>query len=162
MKNTTFSSANKTGKLGIPYVTKYWEDMSFDVMNVEDDPECRDQDIDLIISKDTSAFKIEVKTDFTGVHNYAFETVSNYEKDTPGCFIQSKAHIWCYCFMTYRWAHIHIFHLNDMRAWFLANQGQFTTAATSTGTLYQTHFQLVPIKDVPEGMVHVEKVDRLK
>lgn len=58
------------------------------VVNVEDDPDYQRRDVDLIWTTQTGEMLIEIKGDrWDKTRNLFFETHSNQEKETPGCFM---------------------------------------------------------------------------
>jgi len=136
-------------------------------INVEDDPLYQKKDIDLLyffknqhkVKKRTS---IEIKGDrhyYTG--NYFFETHSNVQKNTPGCFMYTEADFLFYYYINEK--ELHILPMKETRAWFLAHMHEFKTRGTSTQIGFQnkkgyrTSGKLVPrnylLKSVPSARV---------
>ncbi len=65
---------------------------TLDVRNVEDDPEFQRVDVDLVWTTHRRSYTIEVKGDrWHETGNFFFETLSNKEKGTPGCFLYTQA-----------------------------------------------------------------------
>src|SRR5512139_2731309 len=125
---------------------------TIDVINVEDDPYYREKDIDLIYkyrNKDDVevATTIEIKGDrWHRTGNYFLETVSNDQKNTPGCFMYSEADYFFYYFVEIR--ELHIIPMLPAREWFTVNIESFTEKKTMTplpnGEHYNTVGRLVP------------------
>jgi hypothetical protein len=71
------------------------------VVNVEKDPTFQEADIDLLWkNKSGNTYKIEIKGDncfHTG--NFFFETISNMNKGTQGCFMKTECDFMFYLFM---------------------------------------------------------------
>ena len=105
-----------------------------DVRNVEKDPVFQTEDIDLVWTrrKDDSEkdYKIEIKVDnYYKTGNYFFETLSNVEKGTPGCFLYSKADWLFYYFLS---AELHVIELKVAQYWFLRRMKEFKKRQTTT------------------------------
>lgn len=131
------------------------------VVNVEKDPHYQKDDIDLLfkrtIKRGTFETTIEIKADTQGhrTGNYFFETKSNKEKNTPGCFMYSKAELLFYYFTETK--ELHIFSLPDVRKWFIKNINSFKERETKTkvnGSSYTTVGKLVPIEKVIKQVKH--------
>jgi hypothetical protein len=120
---------------------------TINVENVEGDPEYQAQDIDLIWSTIIRDYTIEIKADrWHETGNFFFETVSNKEKGTPGCFLYTEANFLFYYFVEPRL--LYILPMPRTRAWFLANLERFTERETTTpigSEHYTTVGRLVPI-----------------
>jgi hypothetical protein len=129
------------------------------VRNVEDDPEFRRADVDLIWETRRRAYKIEIKGDrlhHTG--NFFFETISNREKATPGCFLYTQADFVFYYFVMTRV--LYILPMPATREWFCANLARFPERATTTPVgddAYTTVGRLVPIEIVVREVPGVRK-----
>ena len=141
-----------------------------DVVNVEDHPTYQKKDIDVLyffngkenVKKKTS---IEIKGDMhhhTG--NYFFETHSNLDKNTPGCFMYTEADFLFYYYVKMK--ELHILPMKEARAWFIENIERFQQRGTSTqiGNKkkkgYRTAGRLVPrdilLQEVPRArVVHI-------
>lgn len=122
-----------------------------DVHNVEADPACRQIDVDLLWLTEKAAYKVEIKADRLGhrTHNFFFETISNQEKGTPGCFLYTEADLFFYYFTETR--QLYILPMPATRTWFLPRQDQFPERATTTPAgkgHYTTVGRLVPIQQV--------------
>jgi hypothetical protein len=130
------------------------------VEDVRADFSYRSVDVDLVwtwrgASGQEHVTWLEVKADrwhHTG--NFFFETESNREKGTPGCFLYTQANYLLYYFVTPRT--LYVLPMPATRDWFLANQERFPKRATSTpvgsGEHYVTVGQLVPISEVLKGV----------
>jgi len=120
------------------------------VRNVEDDPEFQRMDVDLVWTTHKRSYKIEVKGDrWHETGNFFFETYSNKEKGTPGCFMYTQADFLFYYFVVPRT--LYILPIPAARAWFTANLDHFEERSTTTPVgheHYTTVGRLVPIADV--------------
>lgn len=121
--------------------------------NVEDDPEYRRVDVDLLWQTHKQTYKVEIKGDrWHSRGNFFFETESNREKGTPGCFLYSQADLLFYYFVTPKI--LYILPMAETRRWFLANMARFEERLTTTavgskgGERYTTAGRLVPIETV--------------
>jgi hypothetical protein len=126
-----------------------WHD-TVDVQNVEGDPEYQAKDIDLIWSTRVRDYTIEIKADrWHETGNFFFETVSNKEKGTIGCFLYTDANFLFYYFTEPR--KLYILPMTRARDWFLANLSRFAERETTTpigAEHYTTVGRLVPIETV--------------
>lgn len=105
------------------------------VKNVESEVEYQERDIDLIWTFKKGGQKktvtIEIKGDrYHRTGNYFFETVSNDQKNTPGCFMYTEADYVFYYFIEQR--ELHILPMPATRKWFINNINDFAERATST------------------------------
>jgi hypothetical protein len=150
-KRYTMTEANQVAIQGTRHMEAFLSQQASTraLLNVEDDPIYREQDIDLLwlrqrdgIEKTTS---IEIKVDrYFDTGNYFFETISNVGKNTPGCFLYSKADLLFYYFLEQE---LHIITLEPVRAWFNARRAEFRTKRTQTPVglgRYETEGCLVP------------------
>ncbi len=134
------------------------------VTNVEADPAYQQMDVDLIWETQRATYKVEIKGDRLGhrTGNFFFETHSNRERGTPGCFLYSEADLLFYYFI--ETGKLYILPLPAARAWFLARQQDFEERATRTpigkgvgekSKTYTTVGRLVPVervlKEIPEA-----------
>lgn len=136
-------------------VKKYLESLEITtgVISVEKNKKYQNQDIDFLwfYKKDGIEHmkKIEVKADrYSHTGNFFIETVSNIKKNTPGCFIYSKADYFFYYFIDTK--ELNIIPLLKARSWFLNNIHNFKKAKTSTvvgNGRYYSWGRLVP-KDI--------------
>ncbi len=84
-----------------------------------------------------------------GTGNFFFETISNKEKNTLGCFLKTQADFLFYYFVEPRM--LYILHMPRTRGWFEENMGRFEEreAATPVGKdHYITVGRIVPIEIV--------------
>jgi len=120
------------------------------VENVEGDPEYQAKDIDLLWATVSRDYTIEIKADrWHGTGNFFFETVSNKEKGTPGCFLYTEADFLFYYFTEPRT--LYILPMPRARQWFEANIERFAERETTTpagSEHYTTVGRLVPIETV--------------
>jgi hypothetical protein len=129
------------------------------VRNVEDDPDWHRVTVDLIWKARRRAYRIKVKGNrWHTTGNFFFETHSNKEKATPGCFPYTQADlVFCY------FGEPHLLYILPMpatRDWFLANSAHFRERATTTPVgdeTYTTVGCLVPIQVVLREVAGVKK-----
>lgn len=124
----------------------------YKIIDIQDDIDTRKTDVDLIIvdAKDMDflrTFKVEVKTDrYFNTGNYFFETISNKNKGTLGCFLYTKADYIYYYFIDVK--ELHIIPVKVTRKWFLKNIDRFPKKWTSTrgaeDILYSSEGRIVP------------------
>jgi hypothetical protein len=73
---------------------------TLDVRNVEDDPTYQQVDVDLLWTTQKASYRVEIKGDrLHKTGNFFFETVSNAQKGTPGCFLYTEADLLFYYFV---------------------------------------------------------------
>jgi len=123
---------------------------TLDVRNVEDDPEFQRIDVDLVWTTRRRSYTIEVKGDrWHTSGNFFFETFSNKEKGTPGCFMYTQADFLFYYFVVPRI--LYILPVPAAREWFIVNMSHFEERETTTPVgdeHYTTVGRLVPIQDL--------------
>ena len=135
------------------------------VKNVEKDPFYQEIDVDLVwrIRIDpvtVQNIRIEVKADrLDTTGNFFFETWSNRERGSPGCFLYTQAEQLYYYFVETR--KLYILPLKTVRPWFLEHQHEFLERDTTTTTPdgqghYTTVGRLVPIRRVLDEVDGVE------
>jgi hypothetical protein len=121
-----------------------------EVRNVEDDPAFRALDVDLLWTTTRRVYRVEIKADrYDRSGNFFFETQSNREHGTPGCFLYSAADLFFYYFVRPR--RLYILPLRVARAWFVPRRAQFRERSTTTRVgdgHYTTVGCLVPIARV--------------
>ena len=130
------------------------------VQNVENDPKYQRMDVDLIWITHDARYQIEIKGDrWHRTGNFFFETVSNKERGTPGCFLYTEADYIFYYFITPRT--LYILPMPKTREWFLANEDRFrikeTTTPVGNGQRYTTVGRLVPIGEVLRAVSGAKK-----
>ena len=120
------------------------------VRNVEADPAYQRRDIDLIWQTKGGALAIEVKGDrYDQTGNFFFETVSNREAGTPGCFLYTEADFVYYYFVRSR--QLFLLPMPATRDWFQARLAGFRETSTTTpypGGHYTTVGRLVKTERV--------------
>ncbi|MEH2070188.1 MAG: hypothetical protein V7K47_18860 [Nostoc sp.] len=119
--------------------------------NVENDPNYQYRDIDLIWTTQTDKILIEIKGDrWNKTRNLFFETHSNLEKGTPGCFMYTEADWLFYYFVNTR--QLYKLPRPKTREWFQIAMKRFRERATTTtpvgSSYYTTVGRLVPITTV--------------
>lgn len=152
-KKYTMAAASQVAAIATNHITNFLENRprTIEVINVEKNEEYRKKDIDIIWKYRSKNFKsirqvsIEIKGDnYFNTGNYFFETLSNEQKNTPGCFVYSEAEFLYYYFIE---KELHILPLKDTRNWFLQNINKFKESKTTTpvgGSYYNTVGRLVP------------------
>ena len=155
--------AEAVGRLAIRDITR-WLKRHPDtrkVVNVEAEPEYQAKDIDLLWHTRSGLVTIEVKADRHGqTGNFFFETVSNKQAGTPGCFLYTEADFICYCFVGPK--RLYVLPMPATRDWFIANLKDFKEAVTTTpvqGGSYATVGRLVKIERVLREVNGVRQVD---
>jgi hypothetical protein len=129
------------------------------IHDVQEDPRFQHRGVDLLWEKSPSeVLGVEVKGDRRGGkrRNYFFELVSNFEKNTPGCFLYSEADLLFYVFLSD--LELHVLPLRQTRAWFLERSSQFELRHTHTQIgqeRYTTVGALVPVREVRSGVAGV-------
>lgn len=132
-----------------------------EVINVENIAKYQNQDIDLIWRTKSKSLKIEIKGDrWHQTGNFFFETHSNEEKNTPGCFIYTQSDYIFYYFITTQL--LYALPMPATRTWFIGKMTQFKERKTTTPVksgFYTTVGRLVPIKQVLKEVKGVKKAD---
>ncbi len=132
-----------------------------DVRNVELDPDYQRVDVDLLWTTAKRAWKVEIKGDrkhHTG--NFFFETQSNRERGTPGCFLYTEADLLFYYFVVPR--NLYVLPMPATREWFLSTSHLFREASTTTPVgrgWYTTVGRLVPISAVMRAIPSVRRYE---
>lgn len=120
------------------------------VENVEGDEGYQRVDVDLLWTTILRDYAIEIKADrWHETGNFFFETASNKEKGTPGCFLYTGANFLFYYFVGPR--KLYILPMPRAREWFLANMSRFEERETTTPVgreHYTTVGRIVPIEAV--------------
>lgn len=156
----TFAVAEK----GIRDIEAFLESFpaSLSIINVEKHDAFQKKDIDLLwvyLDKDIEKMKrIEAKIDRYTSGNFFFETVSNEQKETPGCFLYTEADYLFYYFLELK--ELYILPVSEVRSWFLENQSRFKEVALSTSVgqdFYTSKGCIVPIKTVLKYCPSVKK-----
>lgn len=130
------------------------------IKNVEDDPEYQKVDIDLIWTNKSGSYRIEIKGDtYHKTGNFFFETHSNKERNTPGCFMYTEADFIFYYFVTSRV--LYLLPIPTTRNWFIDNINRFRERSTTTNvgnSYYTTVGRLVPIQVVMQEVPNLTKI----
>lgn len=123
---------------------------TLDVINVENNPVWQERDVDLLWHTKKNRYRVEIKGDrWHQTGNFFFETDSNKEKGTPGCFMYTEADLLFYYFIGIKT--LYILPMPLIRDWFKPRIEQFKQRSTTTPageTHYTTVGRLVPIKHV--------------
>ncbi|MDO4708890.1 MAG: hypothetical protein Q4B94_03590 [Pseudomonadota bacterium] len=126
------------------------------VENVEADPDYQAWDVDLLVQLSCgSQSMIEIKADrYHHTGNFFFETISNAERGTPGCFLYTRANYVFYYFIEIK--KLFILPMPRVRDWFTTNLQRFDEKSTTTpignGRHYTTRGRLVPICILTEAL----------
>jgi hypothetical protein len=134
---------------------------TLELRNVEAAPEYQARDIDLLwTTRDGRCRALEIKGDrWHRTGNFFFETWSNQEKGTPGCFLYTQADFLLYYFIEPRV--LYILPMPATRDWFIPRQQQFKERPTTTPVgsgFYTTVGRLVPIQAVLQEVAGVKKI----
>lgn len=138
------------------------------VIDVEDNEDFRKDDIDLValmVDKNNVLKKcfIEVKCDTYASQNLYFETISNKNKNTPGCLLYSKAHFLFYYFEKYK--KLYILPMKKFREWFLKNKNNFTKKEVFTKSnnsneiYYSSEGYIIPLDSIHGDFLDYQLVD---
>ncbi len=132
-----------------------------DVRNLENDPEYQKDDIDLLWVTRKKEFLIEIKGDrWHKTGNFFFETLSNKERNTPGCLLYTRADYIFYYFV--ETGTLYALPMPATRDWFKKNLDRFKERSTTTpvgSASYTTVGRLVPIDVVQQEVPGIRKVD---
>lgn len=132
---------------------------TIDVVNVENNPEYQKADVDLLLTTKKGSYKIEIKGDrYHKTGNFFFETHSNKENGTPGCFLYTEADWLFYYFLIPR--SLYLLPMPATRDWFVGHSEHFQEKSTTTKTgasFYTTLGKLVPIAIVEKEVKGVRK-----
>jgi len=96
------------------------------IHDVQDDPRFQHRGVDLLWERPgEEVLGVEVKGDRQGRRGTFFlELISNAEKNTPGCFLYSRADLLAYVFLDRR--ELHLLPLPAAREWFLRHASEFS------------------------------------
>lgn len=148
------------------FLRDYWKH-TVTVHNVEDDPAYQQYDIDLLWTVEQNGrlhiIPVEIKGDrYHKTGNFFFETVSNESRNTPGCFLYTKAEWLFYYFVEV--GLLYCLPMDKVRPWFAQHTGRFEERRTSTpvknGESYVTIGRLVPIQTVLEEVPGVQQFQK--
>ncbi|MDQ3459867.1 MAG: hypothetical protein M3498_11285 [Deinococcota bacterium] len=164
-------------RLGATQITDWLNGLGItsNLTNVEDVPEYQSKDVDLIWETQKAVYQVELKVDrLHRTGNFFFETLSNSERGTPGCFLYTEADLFFYYFVTVR--ELYILPIPGVRDWFLRHQGspgllrhssnRFSERDTTTpvrgGSFYTTRGALIPVRAVLKEVDGVQGPIKLK
>jgi hypothetical protein len=115
--------------------------------NVQEEPRFQHLGVDFLWEKDAYTVEgVEVKGDRSRGKHFFFELVSNFERNTPGCFLYSRADWMLYVFLPLR--RLYALPLPATRQWLLplAQSFPLQKAHTRTGPIaYTTLGVTVPV-----------------
>ncbi|MCL2012361.1 MAG: hypothetical protein FWG75_06205 [Cystobacterineae bacterium] len=125
------------------------------IHNVQEEPRFQRLGVDLLWEKQEETLGVEVKGDRSRGQRFFFELVSNFEKNTPGCFLYSKADWMLYVFLPLR--RLYALHLPSARNWLLPLAKNFPLHKTHTRVgpiAYTTLGLAVPVKALLQALPH--------
>lgn len=164
MNTYSFERSSEVGRDAVSDVVEFLSNSPKieEIKNVEHDKEYQKIDVDLVLKyKHKENVLVEVKGDtYHKTGNFFFETISNKEKDSPGCFMYSEADWFFYYFITPQI--LYTLPLEETREWFKNNIDDFETKTlrTSVGDgYYESEGKLVPIFKVMENIEDAKKYD---
>ena len=90
-----FKEDNEIGKRGEQIFSRFLDKLNLPYRDVSDLPEYQKQDVDFIVGFGQDDVKFEVKNDtrIASTRNIFFETMSNVDYATDGCFNKTKADV---------------------------------------------------------------------
>ena len=119
--------------------------LGYNVQDVRKIKVYRDEDVDFIANH----LKIEVKGDRYPEKNICFETTSNVEKNTEGCFLKTKCDFLMYYY--FQTGNIYVLPMPQTRNWFCIQElSEFkiiqpTNQDPDTGQIWHSECYLVPL-----------------
>ena len=163
----TMRDTNAVARAAARIITRYLRAHPATVLvrNVERDPFYQRIDVDLVWRVRVGPgrvrnLRIEIKADrCDATGNFFFETWSNREHGTPGCFLYTQADYLYYFFI--ETGMLYVLPTARVRAWFARHAAEFRERDTSTSVAggaghYTTVGRLVPISRV---LAEVEGVE---
>ena len=137
------------------------EDAHSEIHDVQADPRFQARGVDLLWATGGGLLGVEVKGDRQAARRgtYFFELISNLEKNTPGCFLYSTAHLLLYVFL--QRLEVHLLPLPKTRSWFLSGPGRYPLRHTGTrlgAEGYTSVGALVRVRDVQREVDGVRSV----
>ena len=153
MNSYNFNQCYEVSKAAISKVTRWLMEQKtiISVINVEDDKRFQELDVDLLAIMDDSTCKlIEVKTDRYDTGNFFLELISNVEKDSRGCILQTKSD---YVFYYFTKIHkLYILSTYYLQKWLIDNHTHYNKKTVKTflsnGGSYHTIGICVPIQNL--------------
>lgn len=90
-----FKEDNEIGKRGEQIFSRFLDKLNLPYRDVSDFPDYQKQDVDFIVRFGQDDVKFEVKNDtrIASTRNIFFETMSNVDYATDGCFNKTKADV---------------------------------------------------------------------
>ncbi len=155
-----FNTVNNIADIGSDIIEKWLKrsPSTVDIVNVEKNPYYQRKDVDFVwdyIHKTKGKLQklIELKVDrYAHTGNFFFETISNAEKNTPGCFMYTESDYLFYYFITKEKEQLYILDMKEVRPWFIANKHRFKEKWLKTkvkaDTYYSSCGNTVPIQVV--------------
>lgn len=129
------------------------------VRNVEKLAAFQRIDVDILWTTAKREWRVEIKGDrYHRTGNFFFETLSNRERGTPGCFLYTEADLLFYYFVVPR--DLYVLPMPETRDWFVPRQRHFREATTTTPAgrgFYTTGGRLVPIDMVMRAVPSAER-----
>ena len=167
MNGYDFKEQDDVGKVAVKKCIKFLntQNKTHAIKDVQEDTGYRELDVDILWYQKPSnkEVMIEVKGDtYYRTGNYFFETISNESKNTPGCFMYTKAKYIFYLFIPEN--ELHIFETNIVREWFKENINQFEQKRLFTkvgNECYYSNGRLVPRQTVMNTFPDKTKVINL-
>jgi len=153
-----FEECKKFSQIGVDNVVNYLKslDETLFVIDVDEDPEYRLKDIDLLWVGYRSNFmscSVEVKADSYSTGNLVLEVLSNKESGVDGWLYKSQADYLFYNFVNE--GDLYIFKLPDVRDWFDSRKDDYRLISARTGRgsgVYTTVSHLVPVSVLRENL----------
>jgi len=146
------SAANRAVALACQWMRLQHPEAS--IHNVQEEVRFQGLGVDLLWEKQAQTVEgVEVKGDRSRGKRFFFELVSNFEKNTPGCFLYSQAHWLLYVFLPL--SHLYVLPLAATRAWLLplARSFPLQKAHTRTGPIFYTTLGItVPVPTLMQAL----------
>lgn len=136
-----FHEKDSLAKVGFTHIERYLKTLPniISVHDVQADPKYQEMDIDgIAMIKENGGswertFEVKVDTHYDSTPNYFFETISNSNTCSEGCFLKSKAQYFFYYFLK---KEIHIFKLKEAQEWLKANGNNYNVAKAKNRYYY--------------------------
>lgn len=164
MRTYTMQESTQVASRATADITQWLQNSprTLSIQNVENDPNYQAIDVDLVVKTDRGESKLEIKGDrYHKTGNFFFETHSNREKNTPGCFLYTQADWLCYYFVEI--GLLYLLPMPQTRNWFLNHIERFPSKSTTTpirgGGCYTTVGRLVPISVVLQEVPEVKRFE---
>lgn len=162
-KQYNFNEVNNVAKVGAAQLERWLlaQNQTIQVKNVEEDSTYQAIDVDLLwfTKKKAEGYKVEIKVDrLYKTGNFFFETYSNLERQTPGCFMYTEADLVFYYYLEPQ--HLFILPMPSTRDWFIEHRKSFNVRDTSTpvgDSYYTTQGCLVPRQQVLDNVTGVQE-----